>query len=96
MILLLLLFGLLGDCLFAVLVGILGARRRLGFGWSFLISLLLTPLAGLICVLLSDPLPASADRRYGCLGCLLAVLGLLCLIAFLTILLTGAATLAAL
>lgn len=96
MILLLVIFGLMSGCFLSVLVGIFGAQRRLGFGWTFLLSLLFTPLVGLICALLSDPLPAAANRRYGCFGCLFAVLGLLCLAAFLFVLLTGAASLAAL
>lgn len=94
--LLLLFFGLLGDCLLAVLVGMLGASRRLGFGWSFLISLLFTPFVGLLCVLLSEQLPAAAERRWGCLGTLCAGLGCLCLLIFLFLLLTGGAALATL
>ena len=50
------------------LVGILGSRRNIGFGWAFIISLLFTPLVGLIAVLLSDPLAANTEPKYGCLG----------------------------
>lgn len=82
---LILLFGLLSDSLLSVLVGIVGSRRRLGFGWSFLISLFLTPLVGLICALISDPLPAG-QSRWGCIALLLAFFGFLCLGAFLALL----------
>ena len=50
-----LLFGLLSGCLLAVLVGIIGSRRRIGFGLAFLLSLIFTPLVGLIVALLTDP-----------------------------------------
>lgn len=90
-----LLFGLLSGSLLAVLVGIIGSHRRIGFGWSFLISLILTPVVGLIVVLVSEPLP-GADRRWGCIGTLLAILGLLFLAIFLILLLAGGALIAAL
>ena len=64
----LLLFGLLNGSLLAVLVGLLGSRRNIGFGWAFILSLLLTPLGGLICVLISNPLPEGQAPRWGCLG----------------------------
>ncbi len=86
--LMIVLFGLLSGCLLSALVGILGSSRRLGFGWSFLISLITTPLVGLICVLLSDPLPNSEPRRWGCIGTTIALLGFLSLIGFLILLLT--------
>lgn len=86
---LVILFGLLGGCLLSVLIGMIGASRRLGFGWSFLISLLFTPLVGLICVLLSDPLPQNEPRRWGCIGTLLAIFGLLFFIGFLILLFAG-------
>lgn len=38
MITLTIIFGILGSCLLSVLVGIIGSRRRIGFGWAFLIS----------------------------------------------------------
>ena len=41
-------FGILSGCFLAVLVGIIGSHRRIGFGWAFLISLIFTPLVGLI------------------------------------------------
>ena len=85
-----LLFGLLSGCLLAVLVGIIGSRRRIGFGLAFLLSLIFTPLVGLIITLLTDPLPGG-DRRWGCIGTLLAILGLAFLAAFLLLLLTGGA-----
>ena len=54
---LIVLFGLLSDCLLSVLVGIIGSSRRIGFGLAFLVSLIFTPLVGLIVALLTDPLP---------------------------------------
>ncbi|MDE5622499.1 MAG: hypothetical protein K2K30_05240 [Alistipes sp.] len=89
-----LLFGLLGDCFLSALVGIFGSGRRIGFTWTFLVSILLTPLAGLVVALLSDPLPGR-EKRWGCLGVLLALAGLLCLGMLLLLLLGGAAALLA-
>lgn len=85
---LVILFGALSECLLSVLVGVIGSRRRIGFGWAFLISLIFTPLVGLIVALLTDPLPGE-DRRWGCIGTLLALLGLVSLVVFLLLLLAG-------
>ena len=90
-----LVFGLLSGCLLAVLVGIIGSRRRIGFGWAFLISVIFTPLVGLIVALLTDPLPGG-DQRWGCIGTFIAILGLLFLAVFLLLLLTGGTFLLAL
>ena len=79
----LLLFGLISDTFVAALVGLVGARRRIGFGWTFFLSMLLTPFIGLIICLLSDRLP-EGDRNWGCLGSILAIVT----IALLTLLLT--------
>lgn len=64
---LIVLFGLLSDCLLSVLVGIIGSSRRIGFGLAFLVSLIFTPLVGLIITLLTDPLPYGG-QRWGCVG----------------------------
>jgi len=37
----------------AALVGQLGKKRKIGFGWSFALSLFLTPIIGLIITLFS-------------------------------------------
>lgn len=74
---LLLIFGLLGGCLLAVLVGMVGSRRHIGFGWAFLLSVIFTPFVGLILTLLSEPLHAGSESRWGCIGHLLAMVGLL-------------------
>ena len=58
-------FGILSGCFLAVLVGIIGSHRRIGFGWAFLISLIFTPFVGLIVALLTDPLPGGG-QRWGC------------------------------
>ncbi len=79
--------GLFG-CLLPALVGYFGSRRRLGFGWAFLLSLLFTPIVGLICCLLSDPLPAGSEPRTGCIGGCLSMFGLL-LLGFLAMLAAG-------
>ena len=89
---LVILFGLLGGCFLSVLVGIIGSRRRIGFGWAFLVSVIFTPLVGLIVALLTDPLPGG-EQRWGCIGTTIAVLGILCLIVFLMLLLSGGALL---
>lgn len=68
-------FGLMSGCFLSVLVGIVGSKRRIGFGWAFLASLLLTPLVGLLLALISDPLPVGTDRGLGCIGTLFGVLG---------------------
>lgn len=81
MVLSLILFGLLSGSLFSVLIGILGAGRKIGFGWAFILSLLLTPLGGLICVLISDPLPAG-ERKWGCLANLILVGAIVTLVMF--------------
>ncbi len=92
MTLLTLLFGLFGDCLLSVLVGLIGSHRKIGFGWAFLASLFFTPFIGLLITLLSDSLPGE-DQRWGCLGTLIALLGVACLVIFLLALL-GVLTLA--
>ncbi|MDE5637023.1 MAG: hypothetical protein K2I43_03240 [Alistipes sp.] len=89
------LFGLLSDCLLSVLVGIIGRSRRIGFGWAFILSLIFTPLVGLICALLSDPLPSGADRSWGCVGTAAALLGLLFLAIFALLIVAAFAALAA-
>lgn len=90
-----LVFGLLSGCFLSVLVGIIGSRRRIGFGWAFLLSVIFTPLVGLIIALLTDPLPGG-DQRWGCIGTFIAVLGMLFLAVFLLMLLTGGALIATL
>ena len=92
---LIVLFGLLSDCLLSVLVGIIGSSRRIGFGLAFLLSLIFTPLVGLIVALLTDPLPGGG-QRWGCVGTVVAILGLLFFAAFLLLALTGGAMLLAL
>ena len=77
----LLIFGLVTDSLLAVLVGLVGARRRIGFGWAFLLSAISTPLVGLICCLISDKLP-DGDRKWGCLGTLLGIMVIVAIFGF--------------
>ncbi|MBQ6868832.1 MAG: hypothetical protein IJO17_00025 [Alistipes sp.] len=81
MVLSLIIFGLLTGSLFSVLIGILGASRKIGFGWSFILSLLLTPIGGLICVLISDPLP-TGERKWGCLANLILIAAIAMLVMF--------------
>ncbi len=70
----------MSGSLLAVLIGILGSKRNIGFGWAFFLSLVFTPLIGLICTLISDPLPQSEPRKWGCLGSLIAILGVVFLV----------------
>lgn len=84
-------FGLLSGCFLSILVGLVGRSRKLGFGWSFLISLIFTPLVGLLCALISDPLPAGQQQGWGCIGTIVGGLGCLFLILFLLAIFTGGA-----
>lgn len=93
---LVLFFALLSGCFLAALVGMLGRRRTIGFGWPFVLSLVFTPLVGLIIVLLSEKLPDGQKQGLGCIGGILAFLGFLCLLVFLLMLLGGGAMIAAL
>ena len=72
MVLSLIIFGLLTGSLLSILVGLVGARRRIGFGWAFILSVMLTPLLGLIFTLISDPLP-EGERRWGCVATLIFI-----------------------
>ena len=87
-------FGLLsGHLLLDVLVGLLGSRRNIGFGWAFIISALFTPLIGLIAVLISNPLPAGAEPKYGCLGYSFGCLGSIFMVLIVAAILFGILTL---
>ena len=74
------------DSLLSALIGIMGSRRKIGFGWSFLISAIFTPIIGLIAVLLSNKLP-QGDRKWGCIApfFILAALATIILIIILAI-----------
>jgi LytS/YehU family sensor histidine kinase len=82
MLFLIILFGILTGSLLSVLVGLVGARRKIGFGWTFLLSTIFTPIVGLVVALLSDQLP-NGERRWGCLGTILAVVVIITLVAVL-------------
>lgn len=84
----LIIFGILSGSLLSILVGILGSRRRIGFGWSLLISLIFTPLLGLVAVLLSDELP-DGERRWGCIAPLLVFLVIALIATILSMLFWG-------
>lgn len=36
--------GILTWCLISVLIGLVGSRRKIGFAWTFVLSLILTPI----------------------------------------------------
>ena len=83
-------FGLMSGCFLSVLVGIVGSKRRIGFGWAFLASLLLTPLVGLLLALENFQTPTASSKEFlRALTALFGVLGLLFLVAFLFLLLAG-------
>lgn len=79
---------LFAGCFIDGLVGLLGSRRRIGFGWSFFLSLIFTPIIGLIITLLSDPLP-EGQTRWGCLIPTLLSLAFVGFVMFLLIVVFG-------
>ena len=72
-----------------VLVGLLGSRRNIGFGWAFILSVLLTPIVGVIITLLSEPLPVGAESKYGCLGYSFGCLGTIFMVLTIAAILFG-------
>ena len=82
---LVLIFGLLGGCLLAVIVGLFGSRRRIGFGWAFLLSVCFSPLIGLIVTLCTPKLP-DKDRKWGCIGGLIGFFVIAALVVLLLVL----------
>ena len=86
-------FGVASGILLDVLVGLLGSRRNIGFGWAFILSVIFTPLIGLIAVLLSEPLPQGVEPKYGCLGFSFGCLGTIFMVLIVMALLLAAVTL---
>ena len=82
-------FGVASGILLDVLVGLLGSRRNIGFGWAFLISVIFTPLIGIIAVLLSEQLPQGSEPKYGCLGHSFGCLGTIFMVLIITAILFG-------
>lgn len=70
---LLILFGLFTGCTLSVLVGLIGSNRTIGFGWAFVISLVTTPLIGLIITLLFDKKHPYENRSWGCIGSIFSI-----------------------
>ena len=68
--LLVIIFGLLTGTLLAALVGLIGSHRRIGFGWAFLLSVVFSPLIGLIVTLCTEKLP-DTNRTWGCFSALI-------------------------
>ena len=64
-------FGLMSGCFLSVLVGIVGSKRRIGFGWAFLASLLVGTDRGL----------GGIGTLFGVLGLLFLVAFLFLLLA---------------
>lgn len=65
---------ILGYSALSYLIGYLGKGRRIGFGLTYFLSLLLTPVIGLIITLTSPKEPYTNERRdvlFTTLGCIL-------------------------
>lgn len=55
-------FLTLANVTVCFIIGYYGRQRKIGFAISFLISLLLTPLIGIICVLMSERIDSDGDQ----------------------------------
>ena len=82
-------FALASGLLLDVLVGFLGSRRNIGFGWAFILSAIFTPLVGFILVLLSERLPEGSEPKYGCLGYTFGLLGAILMVLIVAAVLFG-------
>ncbi|MBR2859663.1 MAG: hypothetical protein IKB90_06210 [Alistipes sp.] len=82
-------FAIASGLLLDVLVGFLGSRRNIGFGWAFILSAIFTPLVGFILVLLSERLPEGSEPKYGCLGYTFGLLGAILMVLIVAAVLFG-------
>ena len=48
---------------FCILVGLCGSQRRMGFTGTFLLSLVITPVLGLLVLLITGPSRRAEDDR---------------------------------
>lgn len=80
--------GILTWFLLSVVIGLVGSRRKIGFAWTLILSLILTPVVGLIAALTSPKLP-HGDEKWGFVHIGFMVLTACALIAFLVVLFTG-------
>ncbi|MFI3333143.1 MAG: hypothetical protein SNI51_02950 [Rikenellaceae bacterium] len=85
--LLLIIFGIATGCLLSILVGFLGREYNIGFGWAFLLSLIFTPIVGLIFTLLSGHKDSHERRSWGCLGTAMGLIVAFIIVAILLLLL---------
>ena len=69
----------------AVIVGLIGSHRKIGFGWAFLLSACFSPLLGLIVTLCTPKLP-NKDRKWGCIGGLIGFIVIAALVVLLLVL----------
>ena len=86
--LLVIVFGLLTCTLLAAIVGLIGSHRRIGFGWAFLLSLIFSPLVGLIVALCTEKLPGG-NRKWGCLSALIVFIVLFLVLTLVLMLIPG-------
>lgn len=80
--------GILTWCLISVLIGLVGSRRRSDSPGRSFLSLILTPVVGLIAALTSPRLPHGGEK-WGFVHIGFMVLTALALISFLVVLFTG-------
>lgn len=88
MTLVVLVFGLLTGTFLAALVGLIGSHRRIGFGWAFLLSVVFSPLIGLIVTLCTQKLP-DTNRKWGCFGALIGFIVLFLVLVLVLALVPG-------
>ena len=86
--LLVIVFGLLTGTLLAAIIGLIGSHRRIGFGWAFLLSVVFSPLIGLIVTLCTQKLP-DTNRKWGCFGALIVFVVLFLVLVLVLALIPG-------
>lgn len=86
--LLVIILGLLTGTLLAAIVGLIGSHRTIGFGWAFLLSVVFSPLIGLIVTLFFQKLP-DRNRKWGCFGALIGFIVLLLVLVLVSVLIPG-------
>ena len=69
---LIIILAALAGVFLPALVGLLGSRRRIGFGWAFVISIVTSPLIGLI-VTLCTPKLEGRQRKWGCFSAIIGI-----------------------